>query len=127
MGFGKVFKKAVKNVVSGAKGIVKDPTNPNSWVAGAGAALAPATGGVSLALTERAGSNENKMEELRRKGGRAQSELENERNQMQGAFGYSSMSDLIKAKKRKEGELAENEETKVTGISSLIGRGKTLG
>ena len=127
MGLKKAFKKTVKNVVSGTKGIVKNPTDVNSWVGATGAYLAPVTGGVSLALTERAGSNINKMEELRRKSGSAQAELEEERNQMQGAFGYSKVSDLINARKKKQEELGEREETRATGIGSLIGRGKTLG
>ena len=109
MGFFKKIKK-----------IIKKPE------AMAGIIAAPITGGVSLALVGDAAYRQKQAESYEKRGykaGAAAAEgiLTKER------YGYDSMADLVAARKRKQQQLNEQEGTRATGISSLVGRGSTLG
>ena len=118
MGFGKslskAVKKATKQIVGGAKDIISDP------VSAAGVAAAPFTGGASLVATS---AGLLKKKGLKETTGTTASNQED----IQGKYGWGSMAELIEARKKKEQELASRSEGRVSGISSLIGRGTTLG
>ena len=128
MGFGlkkivKSIKKAGKQVVGGVKTFASDPFSKEGLEAGAGIALAPATGGASLAATADAGRRvQNQMEKERAEQRQADLIAENTRQ-----YGWGSMVEVVEARRKKQQQLAERGEGQATGLSSLIGKGKTLG
>jgi hypothetical protein len=124
MGLGKALKKAVKQVTTGIKTFANDPLSKEGIEAGVGVGLAPATGGTSLAATADAGRRTINQAVKEEDAMREQAELEQQNVQ---TYGFKNAVELAQARKKKQEELEGREETRATGISSLIGRGKTLG
>lgn len=129
MGFGiksitKSAKKVVKQVAGGVKTFASDPLSKEGLEAGAGLALAPATGGASLAATADAGRRVQNQAAKEEEAMIQKADLEAQNVQ---TYGFKNAVELAKARKKKAEELGEREETRATGIGSLIGRGKTLG
>ena len=124
MGLKKALKKAVKQVVGGVKTFASDPLSKEGLEAGVGLALAPATGGASLTATADAGRRVQNQAIKEEDAIRQQGELEQQNIQ---TYGFKNAVELAQARKKKQEELAGREETRATGIGSLIGRGKTLG
>lgn len=123
MGFLKAIKKAVKQVVGGAKTVLKDPLSINGLEAATGIAYAPATGGRSLVATADAGRRvQNQAEKEREAQRQADLVAENTRQ-----YGWGSMAEVVEARRKKQKQLEESGEGQATGLSSLIGKGKTLG
>ena len=131
MGFGKSLKKAVKkvtnNVASSAKTLVTNPLSKEGLVAAASLGLATATSGASLAAPALMDSKKNGSSGGSTSGASAQNDLTTPNDSVKEKYGWGSMAELIEARKKKEAELAGRESSRVSGISSLIGRGSTLG
>lgn len=86
----------------------------------AGIAAAPFTGGASLALVGDAAYREKEKEEYIKRG--------EEKAKKQAVLEAKRESDATEERrKRKMSDLAGREESEATGLSSLIGKGKTLG
>lgn len=124
MGLKKAIKKAVKQVVGGVKTFASDPFSKEGLEAGAGIALAPATGGASLAATADAGRRVQNQTESEERAEQRQADLVEENTRK---YGFGSLSELAEARRKKQQQLAERGEGQATGLSSLIGKGKTLG
>ena len=122
MGLGKKFKKSLKRVISGAKTIAKNPLSKEGLMA----AGAMATGGMTGGLLASEYAGERRATQLSDENAAQYQQAVLQQN-TQKAYGYNTMADLVAARKRKEQQLASREETRATGISSLIGRGSTLG
>ena len=122
MGLKKALKKAVKQISTGIKTFANDPLSKEGIEAGVGVGLAPATGGTSLTATADAGRRTINQAVKEEDAMREQAELEQQNVQ---TYGFKNAVELA-ARKKKQEELAGREE-EVTGIGSLIGRGKTLG
>lgn len=129
MGFGlkkivKSIKKAGKQVVGGVKTFASDPLSKEGLEAGAGIALAPATGGASLAATADAGRRVQNQAESEARAEQRQADLVAENTRQ---YGWGSMAEVVEARRKKQQQLAERGEGQATGLASLIGKGKTLG
>lgn len=102
--------KAAKKV---AKTVIKNPK------AAAGVAAAPFTGGASLAVTGKEVLDDTK---------KAKKSEAQERAQQQAVLEAKREADATEERrKRKMSDLAGREEGETTGLSSLIGKGKSLG
>lgn len=124
MGLKKAFKKAVKKVVGGVKTFASDPLSKEGLEAGVGLALAPATSGASLTATADAGRRTQNQAESEERQAAYQADLEQKNMSM---YGFKNAVELAEARKKKMEELEGRTGTRATGISSLIGSGKTLG
>jgi hypothetical protein len=124
MGFKKAIKKAVKQVTGGVKKFVSDPLSKEGLEAGAGIALAPATGGASLAATADAGRRVQNQMESEERAAQQQADLVAENTRQ---YGWGSMAEVVEARRKKQKQLEERGEGQATGLASLIGKGKTLG
>lgn len=124
MGLKKAIKKAVKQVVGGVKTFASDPFSKEGLEAAAGIALAPATGGASLAATADAGRRTQNQMESKERAAQQQADLVAENTRK---YGWGSMAEVVEARRKKQQQLDERGEGRVTGLSGLIGKGKTLG
>ena len=124
MGLKKAIKKAVKHVTGGIKTAIENPTSMKGLEAATGVVLAAPTGGASLEATAEVGNRaENKaIKEEAEMQRQADLVAENTRQ-----YGWGSMAEVVEARRKKQQQLAERGERQATGLSSLIGRGKTLG
>lgn len=124
MGLKKAFKKAVKQVAGGVKKFVSDPFSKEGLEAGAGIALAPATGGASLAATADAGRRVQNQAESEERAAQRQADLVAENIRQ---YGWGSMAEVVEARRKKQKQLEERGEQQATGLASLIRKGKTFG
>ena len=119
MGFGKALKKVVKQASSTIKTGITKPFSEEGFKANL------ATFGFGLTGAALMG-RETEKKEARKQQAERDKEAELEERNVQ-TYGFKNAVELAKARKKKEEELAGREETRATGIGSLIGQGKTLG
>jgi len=122
MGWSKKLKKSLKRVISGAKTIAKNPLSKEGLMA----AGAFATGGMAGGLMASEYTGERRATQVGDERFAQYQQAVLQQNTQQ-AYGYNTMADLVAARKRKAQQLANREESRATGISSLVGRGSTLG
>jgi len=119
MSLGKTLKKVAKAGLRGSAAMITGGASEEKLAKGAirgNAALI--TGGASELYSGFRNDSNTAEKNLRRY-------QQNQAQQNMEAFGYSSISDLIEAQKRKNADLEDRR--KVTGIASLLGGNTTLG
>ena len=127
MGWGSIkksVKKTVKHVSSGAKSMVKNPLSLEGAVGAASLATGGLVGGAVSAGVFGA-EKEKKEKSLAAAVEKARQAAQEE--DYMSKYGWKSMAELVKARKKKEEELAGQTRERSGGVGTLIGTGTTLG